>query len=121
MHLALMLRVSGHRTGPGNGSLTLKNSWRNGTRRERENVEMPKIALPFLFFFNFGPPIFWGFVGAGIFAPLLWSAGMAIFVILAGWRARGRGLFASVLIGMFFAALVNVPIYFVGRWLAMSA
>ena len=66
---------------------------------------MPKIALPFLFFFNFGPPIFWGFVGAGISAPLLWSA----------------GLFASVLIGMCVATVVNVPIYFIGRWLAMSA
>jgi hypothetical protein len=82
---------------------------------------MPKIALPFLFFFNFGPPIFWGFVGAGIFAPLLWSAGMAIFVLLAGWRARGRGLLASALIGLFLAMVVNVPIYFIGRWLAMSA
>jgi hypothetical protein len=82
---------------------------------------MPKIALPFLFFFNFGPPIFWGFVGAGISAPLLWSAGMAILVILGDWRVPGRGLFASVLIGMCVATVVNVPIYFIGRWLAMSA
>jgi hypothetical protein len=90
-------------------------------RHERESIEMPKIALPFLFFFNFGPPIFWGFVNAGIFAPLLWSAGMGIFVILAGWRASGRGIFASGLIGMCMATVVNVPIYFIGRWLAMSA
>jgi hypothetical protein len=82
---------------------------------------MPKIALPFLFFFNFGPSIFWGFVGAGISAPLLWSAGMAIFSILAGWRAPGKGLLTSVLIGMCVATVVNVPIYFIGRWLAMSA
>ena len=82
---------------------------------------MPKIALPFLFFFNFGPPIFWGFVGAGIFAPLLWSGGMAIFAILIGWRATGRGLLASALMGLCLAIVVNVPIYFVGRWLAMSA
>jgi len=82
---------------------------------------MPKIALPLLFFFNFGPPIFWGFVGADISAPLLWSGGMAIFAILAGWRAPGRGLFTSVLIGLFFATVVNVPIYFIGRWLATSA
>jgi hypothetical protein len=89
--------------------------------RERESIEMPKIALPLLFFFNFGPPIFWGFVGAGISAPLLWSGGMAIFVILAGWRAPGRGLIASILIGLCFATIVNVPIYFIGRWLATSA
>jgi len=82
---------------------------------------MPKIALPFLFFLNFAPTIFWGFVGAGIFAPLLWSAGMAIFAILAGWRAAGRGLFGSVLIGMCFATVLNVSIYFIGRWLATSA
>jgi hypothetical protein len=81
---------------------------------------MPKIALPFLFFFNFAPPIFWGFVGAGMFAPLLWSIAMAIFAILAGWRASGRGLVASALIGLCLATLVNVPIYFVGRWLATS-
>ena len=81
---------------------------------------MPKIALPFLFFFNFAPPIFWGFVNAGIFAPLLWSVGMTIFAILVGWRASGRGLFKSALIGLCLATVVNVPIYFIGRWLATS-
>jgi len=90
-------------------------------RYERESTGMPRIALPFLFFFNFAPPIFWGFVGAGIFAPLLWSAGMSIFAILAGWRAAGRGLLASVLIGMCLATTINVSIYFIGRWLATSA
>jgi hypothetical protein len=90
-------------------------------RRERVSIDMPKIALPFLFFLNFGPPIYWGFVDAGISAPLLWSAGMGIFVILAGWRAPQKGLFASILIGMCIAAIINVPIYFIGRWFAVSA
>jgi hypothetical protein len=85
------------------------------------SIDMPKIALPFLFFLNFGPPIYWGFVDAGISAPLLWSAGMGIFVILAGWRAPQKGLFTSILIGMCIAAIINVPIYFIGRWLAVSA
>jgi hypothetical protein len=92
-----------------------------GARRGRSIVEMPKIALPFLFFLNFGPPIYWGFVDAGISAPLLWSAGMGAFVILAGWRAPQKGLFTSILIGISAAMVVNVPIYFIGRWLAMSA
>lgn len=89
--------------------------------RERESLEMPKMALPFLFFLNFGPPIYWGFVGAGIFAPLLWSGGMAIFAILAGWRAPDKGLFASALIGMCLTLILNVPIWFIGRWLGMPA
>jgi hypothetical protein len=106
---------------PANDGFALETSvtpWKHGVS---EGIGMPKIALPLLFFFNFGPPIFWGFVGAGISAPLLWSGGMAIFAILAGWRAPGRGLFTSVLIGLFFATVVNVPIYFIGRWLATSA
>jgi hypothetical protein len=82
---------------------------------------MPVIALPFLFFLNFGPPIYWGFVDAGIFAPLLWSAGMGVFMILAGWRAPNRGLFPSVLIGTGVALAFNVPIYFIGQWLGASA
>src|SRR5215469_16003378 len=101
MHLAV------DQEGPRNGGFDLETSVARWNVAECESIEMPKVALPFLFFFNFGPPIFWGFVGAGIFAPLLWSAGMAIFVLLAGWRARGRGLLASALIGLFLAMVVN--------------
>jgi hypothetical protein len=59
----------------------------------------------------------WGDVNAGIQAPLLWSAGMGIFIVLAGWRAKKKGLFSSMLQGMVLAAAVNVPAYVVGRWL----
>ena len=75
------------------------------------------IALPLLFILNAGPSIHWGDVDAGISAPLLWSAGMGIFLVLAGWRAPRKGRFRSALRGMFLAALVNLPANFAGRWL----
>ena len=78
------------------------------------------IGLPLLFILNAGPSMHWGDVEAGIQAPLLWSAGMGVFVVLAGWRAPEKGLFTSVLRGIVLAAIVNVPAYFAGRWLATA-
>jgi hypothetical protein len=78
---------------------------------------MAWIALPLLFVLNAGPSMHWGDVEAGIAAPLLWSVGMGIFVVLAGWRARNKGRFSSAFRGMYLAALVNVPAYFAGRYL----
>jgi hypothetical protein len=75
------------------------------------------ITLPLLFILNAGPSMHWGDVNAGIQAPLLWSAGMGIFVVLAGWRAGKKGLFTSSLWGMILAAAVNLPAYFAGQWL----
>ena len=75
------------------------------------------IAFPLLFLLNAGPSSHWGDIGAGISAPLLWSAGMAIFVVLAGWRAPRKGVFNSIFRGMYLAAVVNVPAYFAGHWL----
>jgi hypothetical protein len=77
------------------------------------------IALPFLFVLNAGPSMHWGDVDAGISAPLLWSAGMGLFVVLAGWRAQGKGLLASVFRGMCLAALVNVPAWAAGHYIVM--
>jgi hypothetical protein len=76
------------------------------------------IALPVLFILTAGPSLHWGDIDAGIQAPLLWSAGMGIFVVLAGWRVPKKGLLTSVIRGMALAAAVNVPAYFTGRWLA---
>jgi hypothetical protein len=82
-----------------------------------EAVVTPWIALPLLFVLNAGPSLHWGDVDASVSAPLLWSAGMGVFVVLAGWRARGKGLFASIFRGMYLAAAVNLPAYVAGRWL----
>jgi hypothetical protein len=76
------------------------------------------IALPLLFVLNAGPSIHWGDAAAGLGTPLLWSAGMGIFLVLAGWRAPKKGLFTSLVRGMCAAAIINVPAYFAGRWLA---
>jgi hypothetical protein len=76
------------------------------------------ITLPLLFILNAGPSMHWGEVDAGVQAALLWSAGMGVFVVLAGWRAGKRGLFLSLLYGTVLAAAVNVPAYFAGRWIA---
>jgi peptidoglycan/LPS O-acetylase OafA/YrhL len=85
--------------------------------RRGEATDMAWIALPLLFVLNAGPSMHWGDVDAGISAPLLWSAGMGIFVVLAGWRAQNRGRFSSAVHGMYLAALVNVPAYVAGHYL----
>jgi hypothetical protein len=77
------------------------------------------IALALLFVLNAGPSMHWGDVDAGISAPLLWSAGMGMFVVLAGWRAQKEGAFTSAFRGMYLAAFVNVPAYVAGRYLVM--
>jgi hypothetical protein len=82
---------------------------------------MPKIAALLFILSILGVPLYSGLVGGGVLAPLGLSAGMAIFAVATGWRAPGRGIFASALIGMCFATLVNVPIYFIGRWLGNPA
>lgn len=78
------------------------------------------IALPLLFILSVGPSIHWGDVDAGVQAALLWSVGIGMFAVLAGWRASERGLFTSTVRGIWFAAIVNVPAYIVGRWLATT-
>jgi hypothetical protein len=82
-------------------------------------MDMLWIVLPLLFVLNAGPSMHWGDVDAGISAPLLWSAGMGIFVVLAGWRARNKGRFSSAFRGMYLAATVNVPAYLAGRYLML--
>jgi hypothetical protein len=89
-------------------------------RVERALTEMTWITLPLLFILNTGPSMHWGDVNAGIQAPLLWSAGMGIFVVLAGWRTPNNGLFTSMLLGMALAAIINMPAYFLGQWLTAS-
>jgi hypothetical protein len=76
------------------------------------------IALPLLFILSAGPSMHWGDVDAGFQAALLWSVGIGFFAVLAGWRAPKKGLFTSTLRGILVAGIVNVPAYFVGRWLA---
>jgi hypothetical protein len=79
----------------------------------QKGISMPKIAFLFFLVLCFGPPFF---VRLGLLAPLIWSAAMAIFAVATGWRAPPeKGVFASALIGMSFATVVNVPIYFVSR------
>jgi hypothetical protein len=38
-------------------------------------------------------------------------------MVATGWRHLGKGIVTSALIAMCFAALLNVPIYFFGRWI----
>jgi hypothetical protein len=80
---------------------------------------MAWIVLPLLFVLNAGPSMHWGDVDAGLQAPLLWSTGMGIFVVAAGWRAGTRGRIASAVRAMCLAAIVNVPAYLAGHRLLM--
>ena len=76
------------------------------------------IGVVLVFLLSVVPSLHWGDVDAGVRAALLWSFGIGVFVVLAGWRARGSGALTSAITGIWFAALVNVPAYFAGRWLA---
>jgi len=81
---------------------------------------MRKVVFFLLILFSFGPPFIYGFVGAGVFASLGWSAGIAMFAVGTGWRLPEKGVFASVSIGMCYAAAAHLPIYFVGRWIGSA-
>lgn len=81
------------------------------------DIVMPEIAIPLLIVLNAGPSLHWGSIEASILAPLLWSAGVGAFVVLAGWRRRNKGFFASALSATFAAAIINMPSYFIGWWL----
>src|SRR5262245_42368230 len=78
------------------------------------------IALPLPFILNAGPSLHWGDVAAGAQCPVLRSAGTGFFVVLIGWRAQKKGVFASLVQGIVLAAFVNVPAYFAGGWLATA-
>ena len=75
----------------------------------------------FLTLIVFGPQFYFGYIGGGLLAPLGWSVGIAMFAVGTGWRAPGRDIFASLLIGMCYAATANVPIYFIGQWVGNPA
>jgi hypothetical protein len=85
---------------------------------EHGHHDMRWIALPLLFILSAGPAMHWGDVDAGLQAALLWSVGIGMFAVLAGWRAAKKGRFTSTLRWIWLAGIVNVPAYFVGRWLA---
>jgi hypothetical protein len=76
---------------------------------------MAWIVLPLLFFLNAGPSLHWGDVNAGIQAPLLWSAGMGVFVVSAGWRAGKQGRIVSAVEAMCLATVINVPAWLAGH------
>lgn len=77
---------------------------------------MRKVPFAFFTIFNFGWPLRWDLIGLDIRAPLLWSLAMVAFVMFAGWRYPGKGIIVSALIGTCFAAVANLPIYFISRW-----
>ena len=77
---------------------------------------MSKIVVPLLAVFCLGAQAYFGFVGAGLSAPLAWSFGTAMFAVGTGWRAGDKDITLSVLVGTSYAAATYVPIYLVGRW-----
>lgn len=81
---------------------------------------MRKIALLFLILFSFGPPFIYGLVGAGVLASLGWSTGIAMFAVGTGWRLSTKGVLASVLIGISYAAAAHLPTFFIGRWIGSA-
>lgn len=66
----------------------------------------------------FGAPIFFGTLAFPVTSPIITSIGIAIAIVLRGWRAGRSGLFGSVLLGAILQMVVALPIYFVAAWMA---
>jgi hypothetical protein len=64
-----------------------------------------------------GFPFYYGADGRGIYAAIIWVVGMSVMAVATGWRHEGSGLAKSFIVGLVCAAVLNVPSYFLGRWL----
>jgi hypothetical protein len=77
------------------------------------------IGVVFYLLFAFGPPIYGGFIGAGIYSAILWAIGWTVLTVVTnGWRYPNAGMFKSALVGMGFSVLAFIPLNFVGYWLS---
>jgi hypothetical protein len=64
-----------------------------------------------------GLPLFYGFMGRGLHAPIICAACVTAYNLLTGWRLnRTAGLLGSVLPGLAFASAIIFALYFIGRW-----
>jgi hypothetical protein len=65
------------------------------------------------------PPFYWGYINGDFLAIPIWSVMIALTAVGTGWRRRKRGLFISSLYAVVLAAVGVVPVYFLGRVIAL--
>ncbi len=65
-------------------------------------------------------PLSLGWHGYGFRAALAYSASLALLFASAGYRPAGKGVLAAVLIGAAVSAGTCLPIYLIGRWIAVG-
>jgi hypothetical protein len=82
----------------------------------RARSAMKRIAYVLSAIFALTPPIYSGFIGLGIVAPILWAVAATAFAVGTGWRHQNAGAFKSAVVGLTFCLVVFIPLYFVGRW-----
>ena len=84
---------------------------------------MEKISAGFLIILLgviwLGPPIYWGYINGNFLLILVWPVMLAFTLVGTGWRYRKRRLFKSFLYAVAFAVTGVVPVYFLGRAIAM--
>jgi hypothetical protein len=68
----------------------------------------------------FGPPVRFGYENLSYYTIVIWSVVFAFANVSTGWRYPDRGLFISFLWGVVFAACGVVPLYFLGRSIALG-
>jgi hypothetical protein len=67
----------------------------------------------------FGPPIYWGSINGNFLLILVWPVMLAFTAVSTGWRYRKRTLFKSFLYDVVFAEIGVVPVYCLGRAIAL--
>jgi hypothetical protein len=60
-------------------------------------------------------PVYWGYIGRSVIAPLIWAVLATIVAVSTGWR--NGGILQSLAAGLGFALLAFVPLFFIGRLL----
>lgn len=61
-----------------------------------------------------GFPFYYGADGRGVYAALIWVVGMAVMAVATGWRHENTGLANLFIMGLTFAAPLNVAIFSAG-------
>jgi hypothetical protein len=74
------------------------------------------IAKTFFALWTFGVPVYFGFRGLSILAPIIWAVLVMAFAIGTGWRQPGAGLLKSGLLALSFTFAAFIPLYYLGLW-----
>jgi hypothetical protein len=81
-----------------------------------DEPNMKVVVKTLIALWTFGVPVYFGFRGLSIIAPIIWAAAMMAFALWTGWRQPGSGLLKSGLLALSFTLAAFIPLYFLGLW-----